>query len=75
VRARLFPKQTAETKKVNRYARAYFIKENRGEKMTKVGEIYFCEICGNKVKVLEAGKGTLVCCGKPMKLVKSSARS
>ncbi|MEM2589332.1 MAG: desulfoferrodoxin FeS4 iron-binding domain-containing protein [Candidatus Aenigmatarchaeota archaeon] len=39
--------------------------------MTKVGEIYLCEICGNKVKVIEAGKGTLVCCGKPMKLTKS----
>ncbi|MCL6578329.1 MAG: desulfoferrodoxin FeS4 iron-binding domain-containing protein [Candidatus Bathyarchaeota archaeon] len=38
--------------------------------MTRVREVYFCEICGNKVKVLEAGKGTLVCCGKPMKLAK-----
>jgi len=38
--------------------------------MTKVGDIYFCKICGNKVKVLEAGKGTLVCCGQPMILVK-----
>jgi len=28
--------------------------------MTKVGEVYLCEVCGNKVKVLEAGKGTLV---------------
>ncbi len=38
--------------------------------MTKVGEIYLCKICGNKVKVLETGKGTLVCCGKPMVIVK-----
>jgi len=38
--------------------------------MTKVGDIYLCKICGNKVKVLEAGKGTLVCCGQPMVLVK-----
>lgn len=36
--------------------------------MTKLGEVYQCEICGNKVKVLAAGKGTLVCCGKPMVL-------
>ena len=35
-------------------------------RMTDVGEIYFCEICGNKVKVLENGMGTLVCCGQPM---------
>ncbi|MCL6635003.1 MAG: desulfoferrodoxin FeS4 iron-binding domain-containing protein [Peptococcaceae bacterium] len=33
---------------------------------TKTGEIYLCQICGNKVEVKEAGKGTLVCCGKPM---------
>jgi len=37
--------------------------------MTKVGEVYYCEICGNKVKVLEAGQGTLVCCGEDMVLV------
>lgn len=37
---------------------------------TKVGEIYLCEICGNKVQMIQAGKGVLVCCGKPMKLVK-----
>ena len=39
--------------------------------MTKQGEVYLCEICGNKVRVLEAGAGELVCCGQPMKLVKS----
>jgi desulfoferrodoxin-like iron-binding protein len=38
--------------------------------MTEVGEVCFCEICDNKVEVLEAGKGTF-CRGKPMKLVKS----
>jgi len=36
---------------------------------TKEGEIYLCSICGNKVKVLEAGGGQLVCCGKPMEAV------
>jgi superoxide reductase len=36
--------------------------------MTKVGEVYKCMICGNTVKVLNAGVGTLVCCGEPMKL-------
>ncbi|MDH5200694.1 MAG: desulfoferrodoxin FeS4 iron-binding domain-containing protein [Candidatus Bathyarchaeota archaeon] len=34
--------------------------------MTDVGEVYLCEICGNKVKVLENGPGQLVCCGQPM---------
>jgi len=39
--------------------------------MTKVGDIYLCKICGNKVKVLEAGKGTVVCCGQPMVIVRA----
>ena len=38
--------------------------------MTEVGEIYYCEICGNKVKVLENGVGELVCCGQSMELLK-----
>jgi len=38
--------------------------------MTKVNEVYLCKICGNKVKVLESGAGTLVCCGEPMKKTK-----
>jgi superoxide reductase len=37
--------------------------------MTNVNEVYLCEICGNKVKVLEAGVGQLVCCGQPMEKV------
>ena len=37
--------------------------------MTNKGEIYFCEICGNKVQVLEEGNGTLVCCGQDMILI------
>jgi desulfoferrodoxin-like iron-binding protein len=39
-----------------------------GKTMTKVNEVYKCELCGNVVQVLEAGGGELVCCGKPMKL-------
>ena len=39
----------------------------------KKGEVYYCAICGNKVEVLEAGGGTLVCCGKEMKLVANSS--
>jgi desulfoferrodoxin-like iron-binding protein len=30
-----------------------------------------CKICGNKVKVMNVGNGTLVCCGQPMVLVKA----
>lgn len=36
--------------------------------MTKRLEVYKCEICGNIVELLHAGKGKLVCCGQPMKL-------
>ena len=33
---------------------------------TKVNEVYYCKLCGNKVKVLESGAGVLVCCGQDM---------
>ncbi len=36
--------------------------------MTERLQIYKCEICGNIVEVMHAGKGELVCCGKPMVL-------
>lgn len=36
--------------------------------MTKRLEVYKCEICGNIVEMLHEGKGTLICCGQPMKL-------
>ena len=35
--------------------------------MTKIREIYKCEVCGNIVEILHAGMGELVCCGQPMK--------
>jgi len=38
---------------------------------TEVGQVYQCKICGNKVKVIEAGGGQLVCCGVPMKVQES----
>lgn len=34
------------------------------------GEVYRCNTCGNEVKVIYVGGGTLVCCGKPMELIK-----
>jgi len=42
--------------------------------MTKVNEVYKCEICGNTVEVLHAGVGTLVCCGQPMTLQKNKKK-
>jgi superoxide reductase len=35
-------------------------------------EVYKCDLCGNIVEVLHAGKGELVCCGQPMKLMKEN---
>lgn len=37
--------------------------------MTKLNQIYKCNICGNIVEVLHEGKGQLVCCGQPMELL------
>lgn len=37
--------------------------------MTALNQVYRCNVCGNVVEVLHAGKGTLVCCGKPMELL------
>jgi len=36
--------------------------------MTKLNQVYKCEVCGNIVEVLHTGVGELVCCGQPMKL-------
>jgi superoxide reductase len=35
-------------------------------------EVYKCDICGNIVEVLHAGKGQLVCCNEPMKQMKEN---
>jgi len=37
--------------------------------MTKILEVYKCNVCGNIVEVLHAGGGQLVCCGQPMQLM------
>jgi desulfoferrodoxin-like iron-binding protein len=36
--------------------------------VSKVGQVFKCEICGNVVVVKEAGGGELICCGEPMVL-------
>jgi superoxide reductase len=36
--------------------------------MTKLFEVYKCEVCGNIVKVVHGSGGTLTCCSKPMSL-------
>ncbi|MBN2246549.1 MAG: desulfoferrodoxin FeS4 iron-binding domain-containing protein [Candidatus Aminicenantes bacterium] len=35
--------------------------------MAEKDRIYVCSICGQEVKVVKSGAGTLVCCNQPMK--------
>ena len=37
--------------------------------MTDKLQIYKCEVCGNIVEMVHEGKGELVCCDQPMKLI------
>ncbi len=34
--------------------------------MTKIKEIYRCNVCGNIVEMVHGGVGELICCGQPM---------
>ena len=40
--------------------------------MTKIREIYVCELCGNTIEVLTPGDGDLACCGQEMVLQKEN---
>ena len=40
--------------------------------MTKIFDVYKCNICGNIVEVNHKGNGTLTCCGTEMELLKSN---
>jgi superoxide reductase len=42
--------------------------------MTKLREIYKCNICGNIVEVVHTGVGALVCCGQNMELLKEKTK-
>ena len=50
-------------------------KTNKNHEETKMAErleIYKCEVCNNIIEVLHGGKGELVCCKQPMKLLKEN---
>jgi len=34
--------------------------------MTKLNQVYKCEVCGNMVEIVHAAGGLLTCCGQPM---------
>ena len=42
--------------------------------MAEKGRIYKCNICGNVVSVIEAGAGTLVCCGQDMEKLEEKGK-
>ena len=42
--------------------------------MTKIREIYKCNVCGNIVEVLHEGVGELVCCNEPMELLEEKTK-
>lgn len=42
--------------------------------MTKLNEVYKCNVCGNIVQMTHASTGTLVCCGQPMELMKEKTK-
>ena len=41
--------------------------------MTKLHEIYRCNICGNIVEMVHESVGELVCCGQKMELLKANS--
>ena len=43
--------------------------------MTKILEMYKCNICGNIVEVVASGVGELVCCGEVMELLKEHTKA
>ncbi len=43
--------------------------------MTKILEMYKCNVCGNIVEVVLSGDGELVCCGQPMEKMEEHNKS
>jgi superoxide reductase len=41
--------------------------------MTKLNQIYKCNVCGNIVEIVHEGAGGLVCCNEPMELQEENA--
>ena len=42
--------------------------------MTKLNQIYKCNICSNVIEILHTGDGELVCCNEPMKLFQEKTK-
>ena len=42
--------------------------------MTKLSQVYKCNVCGNIVEVVHASGGTLSCCDKPVQLMEEKTK-
>lgn len=42
--------------------------------MTKLKQVYKCNLCGNITEVVHASGGTLSCCGQPMELLTENTK-
>lgn len=42
--------------------------------MANKQQFYKCRFCGNLVAIVEAGEGTLFCCGEPMELMEAKTQ-
>ncbi len=42
--------------------------------MTKLNQVYRCNVCGNITEVVHPSAGKLVCCGKPMELLEENSK-
>lgn len=51
-----------------RQERPVIVEPDKMVNVSREGQIFRCEICGNVVVVKESGGGELVCCGEPMVL-------
>lgn len=42
--------------------------------MTKLNQVYRCNVCGNIVEVTHASAGRLFCCGQPMEFLEENTK-
>ncbi len=42
--------------------------------MTKLNQVYQCNVCGNITEVMHPSAGKLACCGKPMELLEENTK-
>lgn len=40
--------------------------------MTKINEVYRCNVCGNIAEMVHGGAGEMVCCGEKMELLEAN---